>query len=71
MTGVIVEFTSGRLHTHMHAMRLWLDEAHIEPSRFTCTATSGSVRAELGFRTPKEAARFLAEFGGRLISVAR
>jgi hypothetical protein len=71
MTGVIVEFTNGRLHTHMHAMRLWLDDARIEPSKFKCTAIGDGVRAELGFRTPKEAAKFVAEFGGRLTSVAR
>ena len=54
----------------MTAMREWLDHRRFEPAVFRYTFLNPGVLFRLEFEIEAEAAKFAAQFGGRLIPAA-
>jgi outer membrane lipoprotein-sorting protein len=46
----------------MNAMRLWLDEHRIEPSRFRYSDDGNDILIDVDFKNATEAAAFSAQF---------
>ena len=66
---VEVPAIAGELNGQMNRMRAWLDHQRYEPSAFRVSTDGvGAGVCRVGFNNEDEAAAFIQEFGGRLIS---
>ena len=63
---VEVHLEAGQLSEQMAAMRIWLDERRLEPSRFSSHDDGLGVRLHIAFKTARESEAFARRFGGRL-----
>ena len=63
---VEIRLAMADLRQQMAAMRIWLDERRLEPSRFSSHDDGLGVRLHIAFKTARESEAFARRFGGRL-----
>jgi hypothetical protein len=63
---VEIRLATAELRQQMAAMRIWLDERRLEPSRFSSHDDGFGVRLHIAFKTARESEAFARRFGGRL-----
>ena len=63
---VEIRLATAELRQQMAAMRIWLDERRLEPSRFSSHDDGLGVRLHIAFKTARESEAFARRFGGRL-----
>jgi hypothetical protein len=68
MSAVEIHLDPRELSRKMGAMRVWLDQHRVEPSRFSCQDDDDRVLLCLEFRQPCEAEAFASQFGGRSVT---
>jgi hypothetical protein len=64
MYAVKVSLRSRELSTQMVAMRLWLDEHHVESSKFTCRDSECGMLVCVEFKIAHDAEEFAERFSG-------
>jgi hypothetical protein len=64
MYAVNVSLGSRSLSTQMVAMRVWLDEHHVEPSKFTCRDGECGMLVCIEFKIADDAEEFAERFSG-------
>jgi hypothetical protein len=63
LTAVVRLSQGGELGATMKRLRIWLDSERIEPSDFKTGVDAAGYSFTIGFRRPKDAERFRAQFG--------